>query len=467
MIFTPNAIAVIGASDDPTAWGYQIIRNLLRSGFAGDIYPVNISQSQVVGLRAYSRVTQIPAKVDLAVIVVPAAAVANVMRDCAEHRIGGAVIITAGFAETGEQGKLLQDEIVDIARKGGIRFVGPNCNGIINSAARICMLFDQMPEPGPIAFISQSGTFGGYLLMAAAARGYGISKFISVGNQADLDMADYLAYLSEDRDTKVIALYVEGVVEGRRFLEVAKQATARKPVIVHKGGSTDAGFRATLSHTASLAGREEIFQAMCRQAGLISVGEMTHLFEMAYALATLPLPKGNRVAVMGSGGQCVVTADACSSLGLRLPELDPESADKISQLLPRHAPRPRNPIDFAGGARAALDEAKLLEMIARLDYIDSIIATTPFTWLTSGSSKAQADIAAEAAVILSRIPPSYGKPLVCQRKNWNPQVQTVIDELRQRGIPTYDTPEQCARAIYALTKYYEIRCQYEGDQLQL
>jgi len=419
-----------------------------------------------MGLRAYSRVTQIPTRVDLAVIVVPAKAVASVMRDCAEHRISGAVIITAGFAETGEQGKLLQDEIADIARKGGIRFVGPNCNGIVNAAAGICMPFEQVPEPGPISFVSQSGTFGGYLVIAAAARGYGISKFISVGNQADLNMADYLAYLSEDRDTKVIALYMEGVVEGRRFLEAAKLAASRKPVIVHKGGSTDAGFRATLSHTASMAGREDIFQAMCRQVGIVSVAEMTHLFEMAHALATLPLPKGNRVAVIGSGGQCVVTADACSSLGLRLPELDPASANRISQLLPRHAPRPRNPIDFAGGARAALDEAKLLEMIAGLDYIDSVIANTPFTWLTSGSLKDQADIAAEAAAILGRIPPSYGKPVVCQRLNWTPQVQTVINELRQHGIPTYDTPEQCARAIYALTRYREIRRQHDSNQLQ-
>jgi len=247
-IFMPHAIAVIGASDDPTAWGNWTMRCLLRSGFAGDIYPVNILQSRVMGLHAYSKVTQIPTKVDLAVIVVPAAGVAKVMSDCVEHQVGGAVIITAGFAETGRQGRLLQDEIVDIARKGGIRFVGPNSNGIISSAARICIPFDQAPTPGPIALVSQSGTFGGHLAMSAAARGYGISKFISVGNQADLNMADYLAYLSEDRHTEVIILYVEGVTEGRRFLEVAKQVTMRKPVIVYKGGTSDAGSRAALPH---------------------------------------------------------------------------------------------------------------------------------------------------------------------------------------------------------------------------
>lgn len=174
-------------------------------------------------------------------IVVPAAAVANVMRDGAEQGVSGAVIITAGFAETGEHGRLLQDEIVDIARKGGIRFVGSNCNGIIDSASRICLPFDQVPAPGPIAMVSQSGTFGGNLAISAAARGYGISTFISAGNQADLNMADYLAYLSEDRHTEGICLYVEGVVEGRRFLEVARQVTAKKPVIVHKGGTTDPG----------------------------------------------------------------------------------------------------------------------------------------------------------------------------------------------------------------------------------
>jgi len=419
-----------------------------------------------MGLPAYSRVTQIPAKVDLAVIVVPAAAVTNVMRDCAEHQISGAVVITAGFAETGERGKLLQDEVVDIARKGGIRFVGPNCNGIISSAASICMLFDQMPESGSIAFVSQSGTFGGYLAMSAADRGYGISKFISVGNQADLNMADYLTYLSEDQDTKVIALYVEGVVEGRRFLEVAKQVTARKPVIVYKGGITEAGFRATLSHTASLAGREDIFQAMCYQAGLIRTAEITHLFEIAYALAMLPLPKGNRVAILGSGGQGVVTADACSSLGLKLPELDPKSVDRISQLLPRHAATPKNPIDFAGGSRAALDEAKLLESIAELDYIDSIITNTPMTWLSQCSPEVKADIEAQAFTILGRIPRDYGKPLVCQRLDPSSHQQPAIDALRRLGIPIYETPEQCARAIHALTRYSEIKYQHEDNQLR-
>jgi len=463
-IFMPKAIAVVGASDDPTAWGHWIMQCLLGSGFPGDIYPVNISQDRVMGLIAYHKVTQIPAKIDLAVIVVPAVAVAKVMRDCAEHGVKGAVIITAGFAETGEQGRLLQDEIVDIARKGGIRFVGPNGNGIIDTASRVCLPYDEMPEAGPIALVSQSGTFGGHLAMSAAARGYGISKFISVGNQADLNMADYLAYLSEDRNTAVICVYVEGVVEGRRFLEVARQVTARKPVIVYKGGTTDTGLRATLSHTASLGGREEIFEAMCRQTGLIRVAEITHLFEMAHALSTLPLPKGNRVAVMGSGGQCVVTADACSSLGLRLPELDDESADRLSRLLPPHAPKPRNPVDFAGGAHSALDEARLLERIAQLDYIDSIIANIPNTWLTSDPSQARVSLGAQAISILSRIPNVYGKPLVCQGLDRRPESKKIIRDLKRSGIPTYETPEQCARAIYALSRYSEIRRQCEGDQ---
>jgi len=205
---------------------------------------------------------------------------------------------------------------------------------------------------------------------------------------------------------------------------------------------------------------------MCRQKGLIRAVEIAHLFEMAHALATLPLPKGNRVAVMGSGGQGVVTADACSSLGLRLPELDPESADRISQLLPPHAPRPRNPIDFAGGAHSALDEAKLLEVIARLDYVDSIIANNPYTWLRSDSAQAQSGMQAEAFAILSKIPYSYGKPLVCQGLNWGPQQEAVISALRGCGIPTYETPEQCARAIYALTMYGEICRHCEAIQLQ-
>lgn len=444
------------------------MRRLLSSGFAGSIYPVSISQSEVLGLRAYSKVTQIPAKVDLALIIVPAAAVPQVMQDCAAHGVSGAVIISAGFAEIGESGNDLQHKIVDIAQKGGIRFVGPNSNGIISSVAKICMPFDQVPAPGPISFISQSGTFGGYLVMNAVTRGYGISKFVSIGNQADLNISDYLSYFLEDPETRVIAMYIEGVVDGRRFLEIVKQVVPRKPIVVHKGGVTEAGARATLSHTASLAGREEIFDSMCRQAGIIRATEAMHLFEMAYALATLPLPRGNRVAVLGSGGQGVVTADACVSLGLQLPEFDAQSADNIRRHLPGHAPRPRNPIDFAGGARSALEEARLLETVAQIEYIDSVIANTPVTWLRAGTSAERSDLSAQAVAIASRLPREYGKPLICQRLDWSPaRMATIAVELAHAGIPTYDTPEQCARALYALTKYAEVRRQHAGEQAQL
>ncbi len=454
-IFKAKSVAVIGASNSPAKWGYRMINNPLITGYRGALYAVNPSEKEVLGLHSYPSLGDVPGDVELAVIVVPAATVPKVMEECVAKGVKGAVVITAGFAETGKEGKSLQDEVVRIARKGGIRFVGPNCMGIWSSAVRLSLCFDEILK-GHTAFMSQSGTYGGFLARVAVSRGYGLSKFASIGNQAEIGAADYLEYLGEDDDTKAICFYMEGFRDGRKFFEVAREVVKKKPIIIYKAGRSEAAARATISHTSSLAGSDAVFDAMCKQVGLIRVYETMHIFDVAQALVTQPLPKGNRVGIIGTGGQGVVTTDSCEALGLKVPELDEETRARLKQSLPPYAAVPRNPVDFAGGVRTALDEVKMAEALARIDYIDGIITSSPTYHLGIDSKTDAAGTALEAYEIIASIPKKYGKPVITMRFRADSR-DLLQDFLSGVGIPAYDTPEQCARAMYALAKYAQIR----------
>lgn len=465
-IFKPKSIAILGASGTPGKWGYLVTDRPLRTGYVGAIYPVNPNVDEILGLRSYRSVLDIPDDVDLAVLTAPASKTPQLMQECVEKGVKGAILIAGGFAETGNKGRTLEDEVVKIARRGGIRFVGSNVMGIWSAAGQLNLSFHQAPKPGPIAFVSQSGTFGTYLSEIASARGYGLSKFISIGNQADITASDYLEYLAEDDEAKVIVFYMEGFKDGRRFFQLAKEVIRKKPIVIYKGGSTKAGARATISHTASLAGIEDVFEGMCRQAGLVRAKEALYSFEMAEALVGQPLPKGRRMAIMGSGGQGVITADACDSLGLEIPELDEKTLKSLMRLLPPHAPPATNPVDFAGSNRTALEETSAVEELLSLDYIDGVITNVPVNptvlWLkptSAATSQLQSEafnIAMQGANLFSSLPRKYNKPIVCVRFR-RLENDPVVDILKNAGIPIYDTPEQCARAMYALVKYAEAR----------
>ena len=458
-IFKPQSIAVIGASNTPGKWGYQMVTRPLFTGFRGTIYPVNNSEKVVMGLVSYPSVLDIPQPVDLAVVVVPAPVVPRVIAECVQKGVKGAVIITAGFAETGPEGRALQEQVVAIARKGGIRLVGPNCNGLLNAKVGLNLSFEQAPRAGHIAFISQSGTFGADLAESAIAKGYGLSKFVSIGNQADLNAADYLEYFMEDADTKAIILYMEGFREGKRFFQLARESVRKKPVIIYKSGRTEAGARATQSHTGSMAGQSHLFDAMCRQAGILRADEVFQPFDMAEALVHQPLPPGRRIAIVGSGGQGVVTCDACNLLGLEVPEFDRETQAQLKKSLAAHAPTPRNPLDFAGGTRTAQHEAEILDKIASLPYIDGIITRAPIRFPGNRPAEEMQDCL-KACEIVGSIPRRHNKPVILQFwriSTSNIVRQAVVELLRGAGLPGYETPEQCARAMYTLVRYAEIR----------
>lgn len=465
-IFKPRSIAVIGASGTPMKWGFRMTDRPIRTGFRGKIYPVNVKGETIFGLPTYKRLIDIPDKVDLAIMTIPAKLVPAAMKECVEKKVGGVVVITAGFSEVGEQGSCIEAEVVEIARQGGIRFVGPNCMGIWSSESRLNLSFERAPRSGPISFISQSGTFGVFLSEMANARGYGLSKFVSIGNQADLNAADYLEYLATDENTQVIVFYMEGFKEGRRFFDLAREVTKEKPVLVFKAGHTAAGTRATLSHTASLSGSDAVFDAMCRQTGIIRSREATQTFNMAEALAEQPLPPGKRIAILGSGGQGVVTADACEALGLEVPHLADKTIQEIRKILPSHAPAPTNPIDFAGSLRTGMEESSVVETLLRQENIDGVISNVPvnpMVWNYASNpgriEKPLLDItklAIDGAQHFASLPAKYNKPIITIRfRKFENDIVAGI--LKGAGIPIYDTPEECAWAMYALVRYGEIK----------
>lgn len=465
-IFKPRSIAVIGASDIAGKWGHRMLHRALNTGFGGPIYPINKAKKEILGLAAYPDVDCVPGDIDLAVITTPAASVPGILRQCGARGIRGAVVITAGFAEVGTEGARLEAEIEAAARSGGIRFVGPNCMGIWSASGALNLSFAEIPKTGPISFVSQSGTFGVSMSQEAAACGYGISKFVSIGNQADLEVADYLEYLAEDAETGVIALYLEGLKNGERFFRAARKAVARKPVVVYKAGRSGAAERAALSHTASVAGSARVFEHVCRQLGILQVSEAFHLFETAQALAELPPADGNRVAILGSGGQGVVGTDACSSLGLELPELDEGTSRAISALLPGHAPQAKNPVDFAGSPRTAMEEAEIIERFLKLDYIDGVISNVPVSpqlWEPDLVIDRDAPLQPEAVRTAleggrryAALPRKYQKPVICLR--FVRLENDIMEELlNEGGIPVYSTPEQCARAMHALVHYGRVQ----------
>ena len=451
-LFDPQSIAVIGASNTPGKWGNRMVARPIRSSFRGPIYPINPKAVEIEGLKAYPNIKDIPDPVDMAVITIPASMVPDAVRDCAAKGVKAMVVISAGFAEIGAEGKRLQDEVVEIARAANIRFMGPNGMGIYTSGVRLNTAFDFMPKPGGISFISQSGTMGAFLMGIASDKGYGFNAFLSVGNQADLSMADYIEYLGEDDRTRVIVLYIEGLKDGNRFLKNARKVIKNKPIIVYKSGQGEDGARATLSHTASIAGSDETFDAACRQAGIIRTYDVSHAFDIAEALSKQPLPKGNRVGIVaGGGGMCVVSTDACNGYGLSVPELDEKTVKHLSQYLLPHAAPPANPIDLAADPRG-LTMAHIAEELAKHPGIDIIITEAPLWGISTHTIKDKL----EAAETIARIPEKYGKPLIALAMKRS-MTGIVYEIMREKNIPFYEFPKDSARAAYGLYMYSRLK----------
>ena len=373
-LFNPRSIAVIGATNLWNKWGFSTFTSILN-GFKGKVYPINNTEKEVLGHKAYAKVTDIPADepLDLAVFVIPGQAIPMVMEECVEKGVRSAVIISAGFAETGEEGKKLQDEVLGVARKGRIRFIGPNCMGFWSASSDLRAFMFPLPVmEGPIAFVSQGGNVGGTVVQMGYERGLGFRRYVSCGCAADIQIEDYIEYFGNDPEVKVILAYVEGLVDGKRFIEKVRPITMKKPVIVMKPGRTEAGSKAISSHSGALAGSSEIYDHAFKKAGVIRVSTASALLDVAIGFLTQPLPKGKNMAIITPGGSYgVISADACASLGLNVIDLSPETISEFDKIFPPRWSR-GNPVDPAGD-RNFISFMQAPELLLKLPEVHSLI----------------------------------------------------------------------------------------------
>ncbi len=371
-LFHPLSVAVIGATNNMTKWGFSTFTSL-KSKFTGGLYPVNNRDSHVLGYDSYPKITDIPDPVDLAIIVIPADKVAGVMADCADKGVKAAVIITAGFAETGAEGKAMQDEVLAIAQKGGVRLVGPNCMGMWSAAANLPAFMFPLPiMDGPLALVSQGGNVGGALVTDAFMRGIGFQQYVSCGCTADIQIEDYIEYLGYDDAVKVIMVYIEGLADGHRFVEKVREVTVKKPVVALKPGRTAAAAKAISSHSGSLSGSDAIYEAAFKKAGVLRTDTSVELLDVAMGLITQPLPRGRNVVITTPGGSYgVMCADACASRGLEVIDLPPHVIETFNSMFP-----PRwshgNPVDPAGD-RNFMPYLKAPEIILSCPEVDALI----------------------------------------------------------------------------------------------
>jgi acetate---CoA ligase (ADP-forming) len=447
--FDPGSVAVIGASSNTNKLGYAVLKNLVDGGYSekGDIYPINPGSDAILGYKAYPSVLEVPGPIDLAVIVIPYPHVPEVLRICGQKGIPAAIIISAGFREAGEEGLERELELIEIAKEYKIRLVGPNCLGIIDTFTPLNASFAAgTPPSGPMAFMSQSGALGTAVLDIALSGRLGLSKFASLGNKADVNEIDLLRAWANDENTRAILIYNEGIPNGAEFIDVARKVAQLKPVVAIKSGVTQAGSRAVSSHTGSLAGSEQAYQAAFQQAGVIRADSMQDLFDMALALAYQPPLAGDRIAIVtNAGGPGILATDALERADLSLARFELETQHALEQYLP-DAASAANPVDVLGDARA--DRYRFaMECVAADPNVDGImIVLTP---------QAMTEIEDTAAAVVE-LSISIDKPILACFMGEASLVQ-AINKLVKNGVPNYPFPERAALAFHAMSAYREIK----------
>ncbi len=458
-IFAPQSVAVVGASTVPGKVGHDIFVNILRGGFTGTLYPVNPSARSIASVRAYPSISEIPDPIDLGMIILPPPLALKAVEEAVENGVKGIVIVSAGFREVGAEGRKIEDRIVEVCSQAGVRVIGPNCLGVINPlpAVRLNASFSaRMPAAGNISFISQSGALCTAVLDFAADREFGFSKFISIGNKADVDELDLLRYLHKDPDTEVIMLYLEELRRGPEFISTVKEITSGdfrpKPVLVIKSGRTSAGAQAAASHTGALAGTEGVYDAIFRQSGIIRVDTIDELFDFASAFAykneselgklRRKVPSGNQVAIVtNAGGPGIVATDMTVSSGLELARFSPETVEVLASHLPQTA-NLHNPVDVIGDAASDRYENALAAVIRDQNVDGALVILTP-------QSMTNVLGTAEAIVRIAR---RSHKPILCCFMGII-DVSAGVKYLQEHGVPVFRFPENAAKAFGALYKY--------------
>jgi len=446
-MFQPRSVAIIGASRDEWKSGAMFINSMLRDGYAGIIYPINRKETEIMGLKCYPSVVDIPDEVDMAVLAIPAQAIVPAMEDCVKKGVKFAIVHAVGFSELGEEGKELEKKMVSVARQGNIRLIGPNCMGIFTSRGRINTIvpYAKVPmDPGGAAFVGQSGWVSESMVRLGSGRGLRFTGVISIGNQSDLTVEDLFEYWGNDPDTKVIAAYIEGLKNPQRFMEVARKITPHKPIIVWKGGSSEMGARAAASHTGSLAGSYQIFQTMCRQTGVIPAAGMEDVVDLAVAFSSPVLPRGNEVGLLiEAGGGAVASSDACAREGLKISPLPPDIQHSIVEYLKDRVPpsnNRKNPVDLVwapviGGSQYYVD---CLEMM--LPAVDVCLVIT-YAFLHEDWFRQK----------MVELRDRLQKPIVLVAANPDDQVEGMALATRD-GLPCYMMPDNAVRCVSAMVK---------------
>lgn len=448
-VLQPRSITVIGASDKLESLGGKAFSNLLQAGFSGDVYPVNPGSSEVQGIKAFNSVEELPDDIDLAVVIVPRDAVLPTVTMCGEKGMKAAVVISAGFSEMGTEGAGFEKELVEIARRYDMRVLGPNCMGAFNTDPEVsldCTFSPVPPIAGSVGLVSQSGALGCAILSLSAGLNLGYSTFLSIGNMADIGVADALDYWIEDEKTNVVMIYLETIDDAAAFAEKAKQLSQKKPVLMVKAGRTEAGARAAVSHTGALATDERALDGLLKQCGILRAPTIQDLCFWAAAFESCPVPAGRRVGIItNSGGPSILAADACSHLGLELPELSVEVQDALREFLPSEAAL-SNPVDMISSATPD-NYRKAVEAVVSDPGIDSVLVlnVTPPTIYTS----------LDVLNAISNLPSAGGKPVVSA---FMTDESFYRDASQVEGSPpVYRFPESAVSALGALVDYAAVR----------
>ncbi|MBN1191952.1 MAG: CoA-binding protein [Dehalococcoidales bacterium] len=450
-IFHPRSVSIIGASSREGSFGRLFLAGFIAMGFK-EIYPVHPREKELLGLKAYPGIKDIPCDIDLAILLIPQGEAQRIVRECAEKGVKGIVLFTAGFREKSEEGRAQEQEMVRIAREKGARLIGPNTNGLYCPAARLCTLPSSLiaggltTESGKLSTFAQSGSFNDYLCLSLTQKRIRLSKAVSSGNESDLTAVDYLEYFGVDPETRMIAGYMEGIKDGRGLYEVCRRICPEKPIILWKGGKTESGAKAALAHTGALAGSSQVWEAMFKQAGITSVSSFEEMVDCILAFYWLPLPQGKRVAIIsGMGGTNIGTADNCINLGLEIARFSEETLRRLGELIKSAGTSIANPLDLGVGSLLSpqhfAEAAIILSGDSNVDMLLVITAPENPRSIAILAEKA-GEIKKPMAVSLFDVP-----ELIV------PQFRYLLD----RSIPVYTDPRRAAVALSKLAEYAEFR----------
>ena len=447
-IFNPGSVAVIGASDNPGKLGSHVMKSLTQGQYPGRIYPVNPGKNEIMGIKTYPSLSQVPDTVDLSIIVLPADQVPKIIKECQERDVKGLVLITAGFKEIEDKrGESLQKEITELADQSGIKIIGPNTFGIVNLHLPLNASFTpefSLVEKGGISFVSQSGGMSHLMGFLSLQDKVGFSKIIGLGNRCNVDFAEMAEYLIKDSQTKVIAMYMEGIDQPKRLMEVAKRGNREKPILAYKVGRSSTSDKASQFHTGSLAGKHEIYEGALKQAGILTVGSSEDLLDTAKALTMCPLPEGNRVAVLsGQAGPGMAACDVCEMEGLLIPHFSMETQKRVEELLPPLAIR-TNPVDMGPAWYDSEAIKGIVKTVLEDKNIDAILLCIMF------ASANRAAVGILTGLLSER---RTNKPILCCFSAPPGIWDDEIKRLEGSGIPNYPTPERAAKTLVHLFRY--------------